>query len=221
MPEQTSSISHALRPNMANTAIYDRVEKEKRVIEAEKRAIENENRLLRQLLQANNIPFVGSTHMTLNQPFSAGGMLGGNARSDSNSSVYNSYFDQNEYYNNNNNNLGSRSQSVILGPSPAMTDTSTGHGSTIQGSLSAGPTPGYSPDDPSPVNFSSPPITNGGVSMPPLLNPSIPTQYFDGNGTANDYNQTKGRVKRDPDQLVPHPFFNDPDDPLFIEFVIE
>ncbi len=195
---------------MANVAIRDRIEKEKRVVETEKRAIENENRLLRQLLQANNIPFVGSTHLNLNQPFPVGGILAGNGRSDSFNNPNDSY----------NNNLGHGSQPMALGPSPAMADASMGHAPTMQGSLSAGPTPAYSPCDPSPVNFNLPPTTSGGVSLP-LLNPSNPTQHFDRNGTANEYGHMRAPVKRDPDQLVPQPFFDDPDDPLFIEFVIE
>lgn len=205
--------------NIANLAIHDRIEKEKRVVETEKRAIENENRLLRQLLQANNIPFVGSTHLNLNQTFPVGGLLAGNVRSDSNSSVYNSFFDSNDSHNNNS--LGAGSQPVALGRSPVMTDASMGHVPTIQGSLSAGPTPGYSPDDPSPINFASPPTANGGVSLPPPPNPNIPTQYLDRNGTANGFDHIRAPTERDPDQLVPQPFFDHPDDPLFIEFVIE
>jgi len=156
--------------------------------------------------------------MNFSQPLPIGGLLAGNVHSDSNSSVYNSYFDPNDSYNNS---LGLGSQPVALGLSPVMTDASMGHTPSIQGSLSTGPTPAYSPEDSSPFNFNSQPTTNGCVSMPPPLNPILPTQYSDRNGTGNGYGDIRGLVKRDPDQLVPQPFFDDPDDPLFIEFVVE
>lgn len=188
-------------------------------MENEKRAIENENRLLRQLLQANNIPFVGSTHMNFSQPSNMGGMAPGNIYSDSNSSVYNSYFDSNDAYKNN---LTPGSQSMTLGPSPASTSTSMNHTPSLRDSISAGPNSSYSRGNASAFkDFTSPPIANGAGAVPVQSNSTDPNLYFDGSGTVDGAESSSDLTTSNPNKLVPQPFFDKPDDPLFIEFVVE
>lgn len=202
---------------ITNSQNSNSIEKEKRAVTTEKRAIENENRLLRQLLQANNIPFVGSTPVNFGQALPSGNLLPGNIYPDSSSAAYNSYVDTTDSFNN----LSPGSQAVTVGPSPTVTDTTMGLTPPIQGALSSAPTSTYSPVDTPALNFNSQPTINGGLSMPPVSNPPVHTQKPNQNHTTNGYGEARGKTITRPEQLVPQPFFDDPDDPMFIEFVVE
>lgn len=202
---------------ITNSNNSNSIEKEKRAVTTEKRAIENENRLLRQLLQANNIPFVGSAPMNFGQTLPNGNLLSGSNYPDGSSATYNSYVDPNDSFNN----LSPGSQAVTVGPSPTVTDATMGLTPPIQGALSSVPTSTYSPVDTPALNFNSHPTVNGGLSMPPVTNPLVQTQKSNQNHTTNRYGDGRGKMIIRPEQLVPQPFFDDPDDPMFIEFVVE
>lgn len=202
---------------ITNSKNPNSIEKEKRAVTTEKRAIENENRLLRQLLQANNIPFVGSTPMNFGQTLPSGNLLPGNIYSDGSSAAYNSYFDPTDSFNN----LTPGSQTVAVGPSPTVTDATMGLTPPTQGALSSVPASTYSPADTPALIFNSQPNMNGGLSLPPPTNALVHTQKPDQTHTTNGYGNPRGKTTRRPEHLVPQPFFDDPDDPMFIEFVVE
>ena len=138
---------------------------EKRAIEISKRQVDNENRLLRQLLQANNIPFVGSTAADTNQALLTGNFP--NLNRPPVQSNITSYADANHLINN----LASTSiasQSTTMSSTPPNLRTIPSNPSpSIQSSMSTGaPTPSYSPSEPSTIGLPTQP-TNGFASYSP------------------------------------------------------
>ena len=189
---------------------------DKRAAELKQRQVDNENRLLRQLLQANNIPFVGSTAADTNPSLLAGNLP--NLGKPPLQPTFTSYPDTTHMTNGFAPNPMVPPSTTMSSTPPTLRTMPSNPSPSIHSSISAGaPTPSYSPSEPSTIGLPLQP-TNGYVNNPQLAYPAydgLPT-YDMNNAAASSsdisiYNGAPDRIMK----------FKDGNDPKFISFVVE
>ena len=189
---------------------------DKRAAELKQRQVDNENRLLRQLLQANHIPFVGSTTADTNPGLLAGNLP--NLGKPPLQPTFTSYPDTNNMTNGFVSNPMVPQGTTMSSTPPTLRTMPSNPSPSIQSSVSAGaPTPSYSPSEPSTIGLPMQP-TNGYVSNPQLTYPTYDgLPNYDVNNAAassSDISVYNGA----PDRILK---FKDGNDPKFISFVVE
>lgn len=153
----------------------------------------SDNRRLKQILAANNISYYVTAVPDTNQT-----RVLGSFNSGSDPSLNNGYTDPSQYPNN-----SISSQSKMMSASPAATVGSMNYDLS---SVNAGQTPGYSPSETSTVGFAAPAITPNNGYVNGVF--GVPR----GAGDAASGSSSEDAL---------HPFFKNPNDPLFISFVVE
>lgn len=171
-------------------------------MEQSKRITENENRLLRQLLHANNIAYVGSTALQPSRPLLPESSQA--SRSLPLQDNYSTYYDTDHMMNDfATTALGS--QSDMMDSSAAVTTLPMRQNPSQQNSFSPTQASSYNPSDSSNMGLATP-STTGYTTSPPSLPPPENANSLATMGTINATTQQ---------------WFTDGNDPTLVNFVVE